>query len=71
MKFDCGPSYGEWFAAREKWRRWFAWRPVFVASHDCRWLETVEVKGTYHSSIMGGWWEWHYRPLKQSKRLST
>jgi len=44
MRFDCGPSYAEKCAAREQWHDWFAWYPVRVGKHDCRWLETVERK---------------------------
>ena len=40
MKIDCGPTYAERAKIKQKWHRWFAWRPVRVASHDCRWLET-------------------------------
>lgn len=42
MKLNCGPTPWEKWAASEKWHRWFAWRPVQVDSHDCRWLEYVE-----------------------------
>jgi hypothetical protein len=42
MKFACGKSAGEKFAAKKEWHEWFAWYPVSVGSHDCRWLETVE-----------------------------
>lgn len=37
MKLDCGPTWQEKWEARQKWHRWFAWRPVRVGSHDCRW----------------------------------
>lgn len=42
MKFNCGETDSERRARQSTWHRWFAWRPVRVASHDCRWLEWVE-----------------------------
>lgn len=60
MRFNCGPSYAEKMKAREQWHRWYAWRPVSVASRDCRWLEYVERKITYKT-----WGEYReYRALK-------
>lgn len=44
MKFDCGLSLSDKIEIQKKWHRWFAWRPVRVAPHDCRWLEYVERK---------------------------
>lgn len=55
MKFDCGPDEAEVRQtrynrvqakrkARGQWHRWFAWFPVQVGPHDCRWLEYVERK---------------------------
>lgn len=51
MKFDCGKTLGE---RREdaqtywmQWQPWFAWYPVRVGSHDCRWLEYVERKAEW------------------------
>jgi hypothetical protein len=42
VRFDCGETYCEKVEREAKWHRWFAWRPVRIGSHDCRWLETVE-----------------------------
>jgi len=71
MKFDCGPSRAEryevWLqrkAAKEKWHRWFAWRPVTVKSYDCRWLEYVERSGTFFYGRQSNWWEWEHRKLR-------
>lgn len=47
MKFDCGPTWQEKRAAKEKWHRWFAWRPIRVDDHDCRWLEFIERRITW------------------------
>lgn len=44
MKFDCGLTSYEKYEARKQWHRWFAYRPVRIGTHDCRWLETVERK---------------------------
>jgi hypothetical protein len=71
MKFNCGPTEEErradklrrWFTERDRmknWRPWFAWYPVRVASHDCRWLETVEYRATGDTYTVFGW-KWEYR----------
>ena len=48
MRVNCGPSTKEKRQAKEDWHRWFAWRPVLVGEHDCRWLEFVMRKGTFY-----------------------
>ena len=57
MKFNCGPTWEEKKAAKEKWHKWFAWYPIRIGSKDCRWLETIERKGSYEllSDIECGW----------------
>lgn len=57
MKWDCGPSWTEKRVKLEDWHPWFAWRPIRVASHDCRWLESIDRKGRF--TIHG--WIWDYR----------
>ena len=42
MKFDCGETLDEKRLRLGEWHEWFAWRPVMLADHDCRWLEWVE-----------------------------
>lgn len=42
MKYDCGETYVEKWDRLGQWHRWFAWRPVRVGLHDCRWWEYVE-----------------------------
>ena len=50
MKFDCGERFmlrqrGELRAKRyNDWHKRFAWFPIKVGNHDCRWLEFVERK---------------------------
>ncbi|MBO0129139.1 hypothetical protein [Agrobacterium burrii] len=48
MKFNCGPTQQERRQqVRDRycvWHKWFAWFPVRVGNHDCRWLETIERK---------------------------
>ncbi len=55
MKFNCGRTWemrlnDKRLAAvaqkelDEQWHRVFAWLPVKLGAHDCRWLETVERK---------------------------
>jgi hypothetical protein len=34
MRVDCDKAF--------RWHRWFAWYPVHIRRHDCRWLEFVE-----------------------------
>jgi len=63
MKWDCGPTWSEARSAKEAWHRWFAWRPVRVASHDCRWLEYVERRGYYY----GDFWSYEYRALETNR----
>ena len=57
MKVNCGKTWEEKRAAKEKWHKWFAWYPVRIGSHDCRWWETIERKGEYKllSDIECGW----------------
>lgn len=62
MRFNCGESWDDYFERVENWHPWFAWRPVRVGSHDCRWLETVERKVTF-----GPYTHVCYRPASQSK----
>lgn len=71
VKWDCGParqeryeSYHNW---RANWHRWFAWRPVRVGSHDCRWLEWVERKSRYECGYEGCYWINEYRPTTAGK----
>ena len=63
MKLDCGPTWQEKREAREKWHKWFAWHPVRIGSHDCRWLETIERKGKFYCCFGDGFWEFEYRIL--------
>jgi hypothetical protein len=64
MRFSCGQSHYEKNLAKQKWHAWFAWRPVRVASGDCRWLETVARKGRYHyGMIVYSPWDWKYAAL--------
>lgn len=55
MKFDCGltplEKHNIKILERKKmikeqmeWHDYFAWLPVQIASRDCRWLETIEVR---------------------------
>ena len=33
------------------WHPWFAWRPVRLQDHDCRWLEWVERRKEFYDGI--------------------
>lgn len=60
MKFDCGETVSEKASRLSVWHRWFAWRPVQVTSHDCRWLAWIERKGTWDYGLDSEW-IWEYR----------
>lgn len=60
MKFDCGETWQEKKARLSQWHRHFAWRPVKLSDHDCRWLEFVERRGSYECGWEWGW-TWEYR----------
>ena len=67
MKFDCGLSRDEKIKNKKKWRRWFAWHPVRIDNHDCRWLEYVERKGVFWTCFSGEGWDYEYRlPEKEA-----
>jgi len=64
MKFDLGETWKEQEERLQRWHRWFAWHPVRVASHDYRWLEYVQRKGTwrYWDDEFGSYGTiWEYR----------
>lgn len=63
MRWDCGPSPAERFAALLEWHPFFALWPRRVGSHDCRWLEWIERKGTFDAEMaqFGMAWDWEYR----------
>jgi hypothetical protein len=63
MRFDCGPTNEEKIKAKEQWHRRFAWVPVCVGSHDCRWLEYVERRGELRFTGLEYYWAWEYRPI--------
>jgi hypothetical protein len=68
MKWDCGPTPEERHAAKHEWHDFFPLFPRRVADHDCRWLETIERKGTYYNpGPMAAWWTWEYR-VKENGR---
>lgn len=66
MKFDCDKRADRIalrYLRRSEWHRWFAWYPVRLGPHDCRWLEWVECKGTYWHAYDSDGWDWKYRPI--------
>lgn len=81
MKFDCGRTLQEkaadrwkaekeWAEAMKKWHPYFAWYPKRVGSHDCRWLEWIECKGTWIDyGLDGCYWVWEYRAAKPRGKL--
>ena len=67
MKIDCGPTPQQRYEARMEyltnWHRWFAWRPVRLGVHDCRWLEVIERRLLWRRRMGHTWWEPEYRAL--------
>jgi hypothetical protein len=69
MKFRCGMPRTEKRRIKRRiekdylsnWHCKFAWLPIRVGVHDCRWLENIERKGTWYNSMLGGFWMWEYR----------
>jgi hypothetical protein len=64
MKFDCGETWQEKEARLGKWHRWFAWRPVYLGPHDCRWLEFIWRRGDRCASWYETWWNWQYNDVQ-------
>jgi hypothetical protein len=58
MKWDCGPTAQERWAATYEWHRWFAWHPVRVGPRDCRWLEVLERRRVSGAPYCGPSWEY-------------
>ena len=63
MKFNCGLTYKEKVEAKEQWHKSFVWWPIRIGSRDCRWLETVERRGTLHEGCVDDYWTWEYRSV--------
>lgn len=64
MKFDCGETRGDGLERLQKWHDFFALLPRRVAEHDCRWLETIQRKGTVYCSLTTTpVWAWKYRVI--------
>lgn len=61
MQFACGKTSAERRAKKQEWHQWFAWLPVNVGQHDCRWLERVWRKGQLLGGPDGYYWFFEYR----------
>lgn len=61
MKWDCDARYERKYTRLSDWHRWFAWYPVRIDYGDCRWLETVERRGSLVCQLG---WEYTYRALQ-------
>ena len=59
MRFNCGESYERECLRRMEWHKWFAWHPVKVGEHDCRWLEWVSRRGI---PMWEAGWMYEYKP---------
>ena len=53
MQFNCGESPQERYKRLIGWHPWFAWWPVCVGNHDCRWIEWVERRAERFSRYDG------------------
>jgi len=65
MRFDCGETYKEKVERLKIPHKWFAWYPVWVASHDCRWLENVERTCRPGYEMRGYGWDKEYKAIKE------
>lgn len=62
MKFNCGETWSTKKARLSEWHSFFAWYPIMITDHDCRWMERIERKGKYwFVPYVGGGWNWSYR----------
>lgn len=68
MKFDCDKLLDYLKIKRDRrmtWHVWFAWHPVRIKDHDCRWLEEVERRGNIEYSGEGiPYWKFEYKAIK-------
>ena len=65
MKFRCGESSWARTIRRGEWHRWFAWRPVRVKEHNCRWLEMVWRRGIFgYDGVV-----WRYLAISHEDRF--
>lgn len=67
MKFNCGPTTEERREYLANWHPFFAVLPRRVGSHDCRWFEWIERKGSYIIGRSGVWWNWKYRARQEAR----
>lgn len=84
MKIDCGPTWQEKYLAKKEiekanykllneWRKKFAWWPIRIGSHDCRWLEYIEIRDQWRwSNYCRRWWNdgRQYRAIEHTKSSS-
>jgi len=68
MKFDCD-KFLDYLKIRKDrrmtWHVWFAWHPVRIQDHDCRWLEKVERRGNLEFYQEGGtYWNYEYKAIE-------
>jgi len=64
MRFNCD-KFSDWrykkYLASQEWHRWFAWYPVRLGYHDCRWFEWVERRWFKNDCWDHDYWAWEYR----------
>ena len=65
MKFNCGETWSTKQQRLQEWHEWFAWHPIRLGDHDCRWLEKVQRKGTLcWGGWIDSWWYWDYKAIE-------
>ena len=63
MRWDCGETWDEKKARLSSWNPFYAWYPIKVSDHDCRWFECVQRKGEYWVDWGDSGWNWEYKDL--------
>ena len=61
MMFECWKRFDEWSDKHYEWHKWYAWYPVGVETHDCRWLEGIERCRKVYYGPHGSLSYWTYR----------
>jgi hypothetical protein len=66
MKLNCGETRQAKIKRLEQWHDWFAWHPVRLGENHCRWLETIQRKGSLKwGEYPDEWWEWEYKKASE------
>jgi len=73
MIFNLGETLESKRIRKEKWHKWYAWRPVYVGQkngqHILAWNEIVERTGHYSSSNVFRW-IYRYRQIESDNMIT-